>query len=283
MGNRIMIWRSNFSSGQRLEPVALSPEPVSLDEATRQLPSGSYTTFRTFGLKRVLRLSSHFERLEESARLSGQLLDLDREKIRQDIRGVIGCNPSGEVRIRIILDLEKQPGTIFYLSEGLRVPSQQDYERGVRVVTREMHRTNPEAKLTAFVERADAVRQQLPVGTNEAIMVSSDGKLLEGLSSNFFAVRGSAVWTAGEGVLPGITRSLVIETIRELSIPLKMNAIHIQDLPELEEAFITSASRAVLPVTEIDGQPVGSGLPGQITKRIMDAYWKKIEAELEEI
>ncbi len=112
-------------------------------------------------------------------------------------------------------------------------------------------------------------------------MVSDEGKILEGLSSNFFAVQNSIIWTSNEGVLPGITRSMVIDVINELDIPLKMEPFSINDIINLEEAFITSASRAVLPISSIDGQPVGNGLPGPLTKKIMERFLKRIEEELE--
>ena len=287
MGEKIAIWRSNTALGirteQGVEAVALESEPVSLDEATRHLPSGGYTTFRTFGAQRVLRLTNHIERLAIAAKLAGQPVPLEVGSIRANLRQVLSHSQAGDVRVRVILDLENQPGTIYYLVEGLRVPPRQDYEQGVQVVTRRLQRTNPLAKLTRFLEKAEAIRQLLPPDTNEAIMVGEDGSLLEGLSSNFFAVSDSTIRTAEEGVLPGITRSLVLEVIHTLAIPLRMEPVKIDDLPRLDEAFITSASRAVLPVTTIDNRPVENGSPGPLTRQILTDYLKRIEAELEVI
>jgi branched-chain amino acid aminotransferase len=286
MGNKLMLWRSRPLTGRPVENVPVEPT-ASVDETTRRLPPGGYTTFRTYGSTQALRLDDHFERLEEAARLVGRPLALDRERVRQDLRRILrhilSRNPSSQARVRVVVDLEDQPGTLYYLVEALRIPSSEEYERGVDVVTRRMQRENPLAKLTRFVETADSVRQQLPPGTNEALMVGSAGTLLEGLSSNFFAVHDGVVRTAGEGVLPGITRSLVIETIGELGIPLRMEAVHLQDLDRLQEAFLTSASRAVLPVRSIDGLPVGSGRPGAVTRKILARYTQRLETELETI
>jgi branched-chain amino acid aminotransferase len=151
------------------------------------------------------------------------------------------------------------------------------------VDTRRLQRENPKAKLTGFIETAAAVRQQLPVGINEAIMVGADGRLLEGLSSNFFAMNSGVIWTAEQGVLSGITRSLVLEVIGETSLSLKLEGVRFSDLGKIEEAFITSASRAVQPVTEMDGKPVGTGRSGPVTRRIIQGYEERLERELDTI
>jgi len=281
MSNPIAIWRAGADSEASLLAVELVPPPTTLDLATRQLPSGGYTTFRTYNQKQVLRFTDHLKRLEFTAAQAGQPVRLDEERIRQALRKILRVGEKGEVRVRIILDLERQPGSIYYLVAALQVPLQEEYERGVKAVTRTMQRTKPEAKLTNFVQEAESVREQLPANTNEALMVSGEGLILEGLSSNFFGVQKAEVWTAEQGILPGITRSMALEVIEELGIGLNLSAVPIEALRHLEEAFITSASRAVLPVTTINNYPVGNGLPGPLTLKILDRFQKRIESELE--
>ncbi len=259
----------------------MRPAPISLDDATRRLPSGGYTTFRTFDRFRVLRLNNHFNRLEETARLASSPVHLDRARFIQALHQAISLYPAQDMRVRVILDLEQQPGTIFILIDALHTPKLSDYQNGVKVVTRRLQRNNPKAKLTNFIETAAAVRRELPDGVNEAVMVGADNQLLEGLSSNFYAVKDGAIWTAEKDVLSGITRSLVFDVVRDAGIPLRLEGVRLEELASLEEAFITSASRAVLPVTEIDGQPVGSGRPGPITNQLMRGYQALLEKELD--
>jgi len=286
-GNNIAIWRvaahDEHIPEKPPEVIVIDPVPTSMDEATRHLPQGGYTTFRTYDHRRVLRFADHIQRLETAARLAGKPIILNEDQIRQDLRKILQHAALGNLRMRIILDLEREPRTIIYLAEPLRVPSTYDYEHGVKTVTREMQRSNPKAKLTNFIERASTVREQLPPGTNEALMVSVNGVLLEGLSSNFFAIRDSTIWTAGDGVLPGITRAIVLDTIYELGITLRLEPFRIDEIDTMDEALITSASRAVLPIHSINGQPVGSGNPGPLTKRIFARYQRRIEEELEPI
>jgi branched-chain amino acid aminotransferase len=283
MENIIAIWRLPSIGEFPIEEITLKPSPGSLDTATQQLPGGGYTTLRTFGRFRVLRLDDHFKRLEETARLAGKSVTLNRPRLMQALHQALAAYPKADMRVRVILDLEKEPGTFYILVDALHTPSPAEYEHGVKTVTRRLQRQNPKAKLTGFIDTAAAVRKKLQRGMNEAIMVGENGRLLEGLSSNFFAVRSGTVWTAEQGVLSGITRSLVLDVIHETGIPLRMEGLRFEEMDAMEEAFITSASRAVLPVTEIDGKKVGNGQPGPVTRKLMQDYETRLERELSAI
>jgi branched-subunit amino acid aminotransferase/4-amino-4-deoxychorismate lyase len=165
--------------------------------------------------------------------------------------------------------------------ETLHIPSDEEYANGVRVVTYHLQRQNPKAKLTSFIETANHVRQSLPPGINEAVMIGEEGHLLEGLSSNFFAVLDHEIWTAEQGVLSGITRSMVLDVASQEGLTMHLEGLPAEKLSLVDEVFITSASRAVLPVTEIDGKPVGSGRPGVITLLLLRRYREMIEQALE--
>jgi branched-subunit amino acid aminotransferase/4-amino-4-deoxychorismate lyase len=103
------------------------------------------------------------------------------------------------------------------------------------------------------------------------------------MSSNFFGLRDGVIWTAEEGVLAGITRSLALEVADAMGVPVELQGVREDELSMLDEAFITSASRAVLPVVEINGKAVGTGTPGPVTQRLLQGYLERVEAELEVI
>lgn len=263
------------------QPIALDPAPNSLDEASRGLPQGAYTTLRTFGGPAVLRLDEHLARLEESARLSGTEVYLNWPTIRAALHEAITAFGTPDTRVRLTLDTTREPGTIYISLEPLRPPQVGGREQGIRVVTRRLQRQNPKAKSTTFLASAGEIRRTLPAGCHEAIMVSADGRLLEGLSSNFFAIRDHELWTAEEGVLSGITRALVLEEAADEGLTIHLEGLPVAELPTLDEAFITSSGRAVLPVVEIDGRPVGSGEPGPITRRLLERYNARVAREVE--
>jgi branched-subunit amino acid aminotransferase/4-amino-4-deoxychorismate lyase len=106
----------------------------------------------------------------------------------------------------------------------------------------------------------------------EYLLLDAAGRILEGTGTNFWAVRDGVIYTAEEGVLEGITREIILALIKELGIPLRLEAVSVEDIPALDEAALSGSSRAFLPVVSIAGQTVGDGRPGPITRRILAAY-----------
>jgi hypothetical protein len=106
----------------------------------------------------------------------------------------------------------------------------------------------------------------------EYLLVSADGLILEGTGTNFWSMRDGVVYTAGEGVLEGITRKILLALIREEGIPLRLDAVRMDEVPGLDEAALSGSSRAFLPIVDIAGQVVGDGRPGPLSRRILAAY-----------
>ncbi len=280
----IKLWRY-FNRDPKTGQVSIEipGQSGSLDELTNQLPAGVYTTFRTYHKYSVLNFPAHIQRLEHSARILSKPLNLDQAALHANLRTALENHPAEENRVRIIVtwELPKEGEVIYLAVEDLRTPSPELYRTGVRVNTVPLKRVLPEAKATDFIYQTQQLRAEITNGLNELLMVSENGVILEGLSSNFFAVRDGAVYTISSGVLPGITREFVLEIIRSTSIPLVLDGIHLTDIDKLQEAFITSTSRGVLPVVQIDQTVIGSGFPGPVTKRLMQDYALEIEKRIE--
>lgn len=278
----IYTWKVHLKAGGfALERLDLAGA-ASLDEASARLPGGAYTTLRTYRRSQALGLAAHLQRLEDTARLAGHAWQLDAPALRAALRQAVQALAlAGDLRLRLTVDLEAQPGQVYLSAQALQALPPALYRQGARVVTCDLQRWLPQAKLTRFIARAGQVRAGLPAEVNEAIMVDPHGCLLEGLSSNFFAVKAGGLWTAGEGVLGGVTRSIVLDCARRLGLPLTLQPVHLADVPGLEEAFITSASRAVLPVVQIDQAVIAAGKPGALTRRLMAAYQEYLDAHLE--
>src|SRR6185295_7505398 len=115
---------------------------------------------------------------------------------------------------------------------------------------------------------------------HEGLMVGEDGAILEGLSSNFFAVIGGALHTEDARVLPGVTRSMVLEIARGL-LPRGAGPARADSLGAIAEAFITSVSREILPVIGIDGTTFGDGKPGPVTRELIRRFEEVIAKEVE--
>jgi branched-chain amino acid aminotransferase len=273
------IWGCRYNNNQ-VEKWML-PDTGDMDEITREFGEGVYTTLRTYRGEKVLLLSEHLRRLENSAKLSGIPITVNEAGVRRTIRGLIEESGGRDIRIRLIIPFSK-PEEMIGLATILVPPSMEDYRQGVVVQTRHMHRDNPEAKVTQFIQMSSGLRKQVSREVHEIIMVDDEGNFLEGLSSNFFVISHGEIWTAEKGVLPGITREIVLQCIRELQIQLRLEGFPLERLDEIEEAFITSATRGILPVRKIDQYNVPN-TPGPVTTTLSTRFQQKISELLEEI
>ena len=91
------------------------------------------------------------------------------------------------------------------------------------------------------------------------------------MACSFFAVKDKRIITAGKDVLDGITRRTVLELV-EGKIPVEYKFVKVQELPFLDEAFLTSSSHEVMPIVTIDNIKIGDGVPGPITKEVMKLF-----------
>lgn len=239
--------------------------------ASASLPAGAYTTFRTYSGDRVVRLAAHFHRLEESLELMGQGVRLDQTAARRAITAALSGAGHPESRFRLTL-VAGPPARLFVAVEAFTPLPPSDYAHGVRCVTVRAERSNPHAKSTDFISTADQTKRLLPEGVNEGLMVAEDGTILEGLSSNFFAITGRTLRTEEDRALAGLTRALVLEVAAAAGLTVERRGVRHAELPNVEECFITSVSREILPVVEVDGRRIGTGTPGVQTLRLITAF-----------
>ncbi len=233
---------------------------------------GVYTTFRTYGGTRVLRPEQHLARLRESAALRGLPDDLDARRFEPAVARVIAAAGLPEARLRVTF----APPRLVVTAEAFEPLPARLYDSGVECASVPARRANPHAKDTRFLAEATAA---LPAGAHEGLMFdAADGVLLEGLSSNFFAVVDGQLRTERERVLAGVTRAIVLELAAGL-LPVRLEPVRRADLPRLAEAFLTSVSRGVLPIARIDGHPVGPGRPGPVARALRERLAALVERE----
>ncbi len=249
----------------------------SLAASSAALPDGAYTTFRTYGERRVLRVDRHLDRLDETIALEGGTGLVDCVTARAAIAAALDETAWPQTRLRLTF----APPRLFVAAEPFEPLPRAAYETGLACVTLALRRANPHAKDTRFIATAGAAYRRLPAGIEEGLLVEQ-GEILEGLSSNFFAVVDGRLRTEQERVLLGVTRSLVLEVAEGL-LTVERRALRVAELPRVSEAFITSVSREVLPIVQIDGRPVGDGQVGPTTRRIVDGFAALVAREAEEL
>jgi branched-chain amino acid aminotransferase len=238
---------------------------------------------------RLFAARDHLVRLERSASRIGLRVP-PRADIERAIAETLAAAGNPESRVRVMLTrgagkLDLDPASaddtqLIVIVFPLGPPTREMYEKGVEVAIVSVARNNPRA-IDPAVKSGNYLNNILALGearrrsgAYEAILCCSDGSVAEGASSNIFAVVNGGVVTPSTdvGILDGITRAKVLDLCRANEIPVTEGRLSPFDLRGADEAFITSATRGVLPVTRIDGSPVGAGVPGPITRRLMQLY-----------
>jgi branched-chain amino acid aminotransferase len=146
------------------------------------------------------------------------------------------------------------------------------------VVTRETYRippgaVDPTVKNFHWGDLVRGLYEAYDRGGVLPVLPGADGLVTEGPGFNVFAYIGGVLRTPGHGVLEGITRRTAIEIAQADGLPVKAGDLPVEELYRADELFLTSTAGGVMPVTTLDGRPVGDGRPGPVTTRIRDRYW----------
>jgi branched-chain amino acid aminotransferase len=250
-----------------------------LDEVTRELPQGFYTTFSTLSNgTRVMGLRAHLQRLYVPAVEQGIIPSVTVDTLRIRIAELAKLNLPKESRIRLMLI--KNDGKVYASIQPFEPLSKQVYVNGVKVITAEMARHDPRIKDTGFISSSLAQRVQIGTDVFE-VLLTKDGNILEGMTSNFYAIKGNTLITARRGILLGVTRRAVLRLARGQGISIIYRSPHVDE--KFNEAFLTSSSRGVVSIISIDGKPVGQGRPGRWSIILSEAYQAYVEERSENI
>ena len=234
--------------------------------------------------RKVFRLEHHLQRLKNSmqaVRLNNPHTD---EEWSELINNVIERNDGGDQSIYLQITRgvasrdHRFPGdaipTVFVMSNlFVMVPSEQ-LEHGVSAITLDDIRwqycsIKSIALLPNILLRQQAVEQ----GAAEAILLRNN-EVTEGAASNVFIVKDGIIITPPKTdcLLPGITRDLVVEQAHEHGMPVEEIIIKQDDLLSADEIWLTSSTKEILPVTQLNYETVGSGKPGPVWKQMYGLY-----------
>jgi branched-chain amino acid aminotransferase len=256
---------------------------------------GVYEVLRTYHGEPFL-LDRHLVRLRRSAvaiSLEPPLTDEQfAARIRETIRAlpVAGDEPT-EYYVRVILtrgvgDFGYDPAicptpTLLIIVKNLTGPPAWYFERGVRLAIVSILRNHPGTvspliKSNNLLNNALAMQEALRKGASEAVMKNYRGEIAECSQSNIFIAKGGRVVTPplDAGLLAGITRQFLLEVAPAAGVRIEERPISEEDLFGADEAFITGTTFEVTPVVQVDARVIGSGVPGPVSRRLIDAYRK---------
>lgn len=280
MQEEILVYKITRSETEQLQF-----DLPDFDAITIELPAGLYTTFRTYAERtKVIGLHSHLARLYLPAKIQGIVPAVRRQ---DDFREILSAllkrlDHDHEARLRLILDTSLEQGTMYVLVQPMRTLPDEVYKNGVRLELSKSHREQPSLKQTEFISTSSSERKRVSSEIFE-ILLTNRGRILEGMTSNFFYIRGGVLCTAGRGVLMGVTRQTVLALAKQEEIEICHKALVLKELSSVEEAFITSSSRGVVPVVQIGEQQIGNGQVGEMTRRLMTLYEREVLSIAEEI
>lgn len=253
-----------------------------LKSAVEHEPDGIYTVTNTYNNTQTLMFDAHLDRLEDSAQREAINFHYDRARLKVTLREMIEKSGFGDVKFRITVPREI-PNALILTLEPFTPPSQDLINKGTRCITSNAGvRHNPSAKTTDWIHDRKALEDTMPDGIYDTFLLTPDGYMLEGLASNFYAILDGELRTAGDGVLAGISQKIVFAICEDI-LPLRKEAVHVDDIPNFSEAFLTSSSRGIIPVVEIDGMAIGDGTVGEKTKALRKAYQTWMSEHLEEL
>ena len=258
---------------------------------------GLFETMRAYN-GTIFLLERHLDRLRKSAKSIG--IKLSGVDLSQACYDTLKANELQSARIRLTVsngdsdafpweEADIQP-TVVITTREYHPYSPQVYNRGFKAgvssFMRSRHSSLSGIKSSNYLISVLARREIALEGLDEAILLNEDGNITEGSTSNVFFIKSSGLVTPPleSGILPGITRALVMEIAGTLGISVTEDNITLADLPQFQEAFLTASTMEIMPVVAIQEQDgkentFGSGEPGEITKRLMAAYKERVAKE----
>jgi branched-chain amino acid aminotransferase len=243
--------------------------------------------------ERFFRLDKHLDRFFSSVEKLRMKLPVDRAALTEILRQCVRRSGLRDAYVEMICTRGNSPTfsrdprqsanrlICFAIPFGW-IANEEQRERGLSVAISKVLRippgsVDPTVKNYHWLDLVMALYEGYDRGAENVVLVNERGEITEGPGFNVFAVIDRKVVTPLNGVLEGITRRSVLDLCGEMGISADETSLPAQRLLEADEVFVTSTAGGVMPVTRIDGKPVGSGKVGPTTRRIHEQYWAKHE------
>lgn len=178
-----------------------------------------------------------------------------------------------------------EPTVVITAKEGIPYKDEA-HSRGFRAIVAKIRKDQNSplcrVKSANFLTHILAKGEATDAGVDEAVMLNYEGYLTEGTVSNLFLVKGNTLFTPSveSGILPGVTRRVVIELAGQMGLEVKQQEIRPEELYSADEAFLTNSLLEVMPLVEVDRQTISTGLPGKITDALRKTYIDLVKSKI---
>ncbi|MEJ2134095.1 MAG: aminotransferase class IV [Desulfofustis sp.] len=258
-----------------------------VDEAEAVLPVSDLAILRGYAVFDFLRtysglpfhLEAHLKRLRNSAALIGLACPWSLEELSDIVGQTLSKNDYHESNIRLLItggDSEDSisPGRNPRLLVMVRpVTSYPEiwYEEGTKIITARLNRYIPGAKSTDYIRAIVTLKDAQAAGAIESVYVNKDDQVLEGTTSNLFAVCDNKVVTPSEDILAGITRDVLLDIMKP-HFRLELRPVFREELLKADEVFMASSTKEVVPVVQVDDQAIGDRRVGPVARKVMEMF-----------
>ena len=278
---------------------------ISIFDVGRLYGAAFYESIRTFG-HQLFRLEAHFERLRSSLRYAGLLEALDFARVEQAVQQVLEANvgltaPEDDLWICVEvtpgtgfpMPLSKQahtvPTVLAYSSPLPHAEYASCYSEGKAVVTSLYRNIPPQcfeqrcknrSRLPHFLSKLDGRRIDPQAF---ALMLDTEGFITEGTGANIFFVLGGRLCTpTTRNILVGVSRQFVIELAARQGLKVVEADLTLYEAYNAEEAFWTTTSYCILPISRIDGRRIGTSYPGPLAGRLLGEWSREVGVDIVE-
>lgn len=237
---------------------------------------------------RFFRLDDHLDRLEASCAKMRLRMPLDRASVRRTLIEMVAMAGIRDAYVELIVtrglkfirDYQSYENNLYLMVMPYvwAMPPQAHPTGGSAVVTRTVRRTPPGAMDPTIknLQWGDFVRgwiEAMDRGAVYSFLPDGDGNVTEGGGYNIFVVKDGVLSTPSRGVLEGVTRKTVLEIAAARGMKAIVDFVPVEALYHADEIFMCTTAGGIMPITLLDGQPVGGGQVGPRTREIWEAYW----------
>jgi len=261
---------------------------VHIEDRALQLGDGIYEVCNVIG-GRMLDEEPHLDRMERSLRELGIPMPMGRTALKLVMREMIARNriPDGFLYIQVTRGAVKRdhippangprPTLIMTMRAQDMAGLNQRLENGIAVSTQpDIRWGRCDIKTVQLLPNLLAKQAARKAGAFEAWLVDPDGYVTEGSSTNAWIVdkHGTVITRdLSNAILPGVTRRVILQALGEAQLNFVQRKFTVAEALGAQEAFLSSATGAAVPVVAIDGQTIGNGRPGALTRRIRELYF----------
>lgn len=240
---------------------------------------GVFDYLRTYN-RVPFHLHKHLSRFIASAKSIGLFVPKTISEIEVLITDMIAKVQATELSIKLIvtggisedqLTFNNVPTLAIAVYPFSPLVTEIEYLRGFSLMTTKHQRILPESKTLVYLPAILALQEAKKLGFDDALYMNSNNHLLESTTSNFFAFKGNKLYTPKQEILRGITREVII-TIAKKHFQVCEDTISYTELDCIDEIFLTSSNKEIVPVVAIDKHQIGTGLPGEKTKFLMKEF-----------